>query len=71
MIFQYFCKTFVPRSEGPPLSNHCEVIILSTKSLVRLKDQVKSLEYKMFIHEIDFHGLFNGTFKVMFLQSLT
>ena len=38
------------------------------KSLANLKDQVKSLMYKMFINEIDFHRLFDGIFKtVLFL----
>ena len=39
--------------------NHCEVIILSTKFLARLKDQVESLAYKMFINETNFHRLFD------------
>ena len=49
--------------------NHCEVIILSIKSLTRLKDQVKSLAYKLFMNEIDFHRLFDGILKAVFFSS--
>ena len=60
---------------GGTLTNHCKVIILSMKSLARLKDQVESLVYKMFImNEIDFHRLFNGIMNVVlsfFKWSLT
>ena len=48
-------------------SNHCKVVILS-----RLKDQVKSLVYKMsiivcklLINESDFHRLFDAILKVL------
>ena len=40
---------------GRNFSKHCEVIVLTMKSLTRLKGQVKSLEYKTFTDEIDFH----------------
>ena len=51
---------------GGIFSNYCEVIILSIKSLARLKDQLKSLVYKMFINEKNFHRLFDVILKVMF-----
>ena len=35
------------------------------KSRDRLKDQVKSSVYKMFINELEFHGLFEGKLKVV------
>ena len=44
-------------------SNHCEVSILSIKSLATLKDQRKRLVYKMFINEIDFQRLFDSILK--------
>ena len=48
---------------------HREVIILSIKSLARLKNQVKSLVYKMFIKEIEFHRLFDDILKIVFTHS--
>ena len=51
---------------GGTLSNYCQVIILSMKSLARFKDESKSLVYKIFKNEIGFHRLFHGIFKVMF-----
>ena len=51
---------------GGAFSNHCEVLILSMKSQAILNDQVKSLLYKMFISEIDFHTLFDGILNVVF-----
>ena len=49
-------------------SNHCEVIILSMKYL--LKGQIKSLVLKMVVNEIDFHRLFEGILKVVFFPFL-
>ena len=39
--------------------NHCEVIILSMKSLARMKEQVKSLVYKILVSEIDFLRMYD------------
>ena len=50
---------------GGTLSNHSEVVILPMKFIAKLKDQLKSLVYKMFLNEIDFHRLFDGIFKVV------
>ena len=46
-------------------SNHHEVIILSMKSVPRLKDQVKGLVYEMLIDRLHFHRLFNSVLKVV------
>ena len=56
-----------PKHRGT-FGNHSEVIILSMKSLARLKDQVKSLVFKISINEIDFHKLFDDilVLKVVF-----
>ena len=43
-----------------------KVIVLSLKYLEILKDHVKSLVYKMFINEIDFHRLYDGILEVVF-----
>ena len=51
---------------GSTSDYHCEVITFSKKSLARLKEQAKSLAYKMFTNEIDFHALFKGILKVVF-----
>ena len=53
---------------GSTFSNHCEVIILSTKSLARYKYQFKIVVYKILLIEIDFQRLFDGLglLKVMF-----
>ena len=51
---------------GGTFTNECEVTILSMNSLTRMKDQVKSLVYKMLRNEIDFHRLFTGILKVTF-----
>ena len=44
---------------GGTFSNHFEVM----KSLARLKDQAKSLVYKILINVIDFHSLSDGIMK--------
>ena len=55
---------------GGTFRNHCKVIILSMKSLARLKYQTKSLEFQMFVNEIDFNRLFDGILKVVFSFSV-
>ena len=57
-----------PRDRSPDHAVcHCEVIIISMKSFLRLKDQVKNLVYKMFINKVYFHRLLDCIFKVVFL----